>query len=105
MSKSILVIDTPSSCSECNVFRTCKLYSARFRNRCNPNCPLISIDIEELEEAINILTLDLDFSLLIGDYSPDENIVTETLKIKKEQNKDKAIKTIKATIDKLKGVK
>ena len=67
--KSILVIDTPSSCSECilehnedNKYYGCKItgLSDVYINRNiqhHPNCPLISIDIDEFEKAHNKLSL------------------------------------------------
>ena len=53
----------------------------------NPNCPLISIDIQELEEALDVLgSVDLETALFYKKGSPA-----------------KSYKTIKSTIDKLGG--
>ena len=102
MNKSILVIDTPSSCSECklgflqNNYLTCieddfgLTSDYDYENEVDTRCPLISIDIDELEEAFKTLenTLSENDGGFNGFYErPDE------------------IQIIKSTIDKLKGVK
>ena len=76
----------------------------KIKTQRHPNCPLISIDIDELEEAMYILSSNLDLSLLMDNaMNEQESIVVTTLKREKEMTKSNAINTIKSTIDKLKG--
>lgn len=75
-----------------------------FREERSPQCPLISIDIDELKSAVDTLYLDLDLSLVMGiSNSNEENPVTAELQILKEQNKDKAVILLQSTISKLGG--
>ena len=91
MNKSILVIDTPSSCSECikrNEYNTiCNIEvinAEMYIKKRHINCPLISIDIDELK------------------LSKGHNFVYDTYKINGEEVSKRLYNTIKSAIDKLK---
>ena len=54
MSKSILVIDTPTSCSECYIVSICKLSPKYIHSAVNKNCPLKQLPSkDELRNAIS----------------------------------------------------
>ena len=81
--------EMPSSCSECELKGSCiywkELIKSPFtKDNKHPNCPLISIDIDELED-------DLENLGLINDWDNDPIMYRDSFK------------TIKSTIDKLGG--
>ena len=91
MNKSILVIDTPSSCSECKFGYNgeCSLLNNYVKlNQRDSNCPLIDVDILKIELALRELKrylkensdMTMNDSLFVSEY----------------------FDTIKSTIDKLK---
>ena len=74
--------EMPYSCSECEIVDSCKLTPKYLHSMKHPNCALIEIDIDELEEAVNRLMMGFD---------------------KFDTTRDNDYNTIKSTIDKLGG--
>ena len=63
--KSILVIETPSSCSKCRLKGSCIYWKELIQTPFTKDdkhklCPLITINIEELEEAIGMIEASVD---------------------------------------------